>query len=94
MTNEEAQTVSLGQANDALRLTMVHAKEMADHVADWEVQCFPLTGGDVLAMMIKFGLLSVDDAKAAYWAARERHGECDAPPTPSYNVTDDDCTPF
>jgi hypothetical protein len=46
---------------------------MVRECADWDAQCFPLTGGDVIAIMVRFGLVPLEDAKVAYIGCVQRH---------------------
>lgn len=67
---------------------------MVKECADWDAQYFPLAGGDVINMMVRFGLISIEDAKAAYIEVPKKHGYENIT-APAYHATDpDDVIPF
>lgn len=54
---------------------------MVKELADWDFQSFPLAGGDVVNMLVRFGLITAGEAKAAYIEAANAHGiDVSAPP--------------
>jgi hypothetical protein len=47
---------------------------LAFECAEWEVQEFPMAGGDVLSIMHRLGLITEEQAEEAIKAARLVHG--------------------
>jgi hypothetical protein len=70
---------------------------MVRECADWDAKWVPLTGGDVIALMIRFGLVKTDEAKEAYFGVLKQLGvtgpDCGEPVLETF-VTDDDKIPF
>lgn len=46
-------------------------------LADWDRQCFPLGGGNMINLLVTHGLVSAEDAKRMYREAMKEFGEPD-----------------
>ena len=85
-----------GQANGVIPAP--DAIAMVKECANWDANCFPLAGGDVISMMVRFGLITPEAAKEAYLAVMKENGlerdhEGDGPYAATF-VTPDDKIPF
>ena len=56
---------------------MADMKAMIKELADWDRQCFPLGGGNMINLLVIHGLVSADDAKQMYVEAMKELGEVD-----------------
>ena len=45
---------------------MADIRAMIKELADWDRQCFPLGGGNMIDLLVKHGLVSADDASQMY----------------------------
>lgn len=51
------------------------AADILRECAEWDVNCFPLAGGDVAVMLLSAGLVTEDEIQAAYKKAMAEDGE-------------------
>ncbi len=76
---------------------MADTRGLIRELADWDRQCFPLGGGDLMTLLVRFDFVPMAEMEAIYREyMREREDEHEWPP--AYNVTalgiDGDAIPF
>lgn len=60
---------------------MADIKAVIKELADWDRQCFPLGGGNMINLLVAHGFVSADDAERIYReASREAGDEHEWPP--------------
>lgn len=66
---------------------MADIKAVIKELADWDINCFPLGGGNMINLLVAHGFVSGDDALAMYREALKEAGETgDAPPSLATDV--------
>lgn len=74
---------------------MADVRAMVRELADWDRQCFPLGGGDMIRLMVRFGFVTMDEAERVYREFMREHDEDEEwPPAHNADVTPDDAIPF
>lgn len=63
-------------------------REMVRELADWDRQCFPLGGGDMMRLMIRFGFATAEEVEAIYREfMREKGEDIEWPPADHLDAT-------
>lgn len=74
---------------------MADVRAMVRELADWDRQGFPLGGGDMIVLMVRFGFVTAEEAEQTYREFMREHDEDDEwPPASNAYVTPDDAIPF
>ena len=69
-------------------------KGMIRELADWELQCFPLSGGDVIKIMVRFGIVGLEDAERYFQEFLTENGVSLQRMMPTGDSGEDDKIPF
>ena len=73
---------------------MADVKAMVRELADWDRQCFPLGGGDMIRLMVRFEFVTLEEAERIYREFMVEQGEDIEWPPAHNDQASGDAIPF